>query len=236
MAARPRIDDLQLISKLTLLPQLDQSERQALLAIATRRQFPARHTIVRKGDLGSQFFGILSGRLKAVTTSADGRDLALSIMGPGEMCGEIALLDEAERSATMVSIEPCELLCIDRQPFLDFLEQNPRVAIKMLSALASRVRTLTALVEDTLFLNLPARLSKKLLDLASIYGRKTPDGVRIDLKLSQQELGDLVGTTRESINKQIRIWTSEGVLTWHHGQVTLRRMDVLESLAGMFLL
>ena len=226
------MDRQQLLSKIFLLENLDRDEREALLEIATTKRCAARSEVVHKGEAGSQLYGILRGRLKVMSTSEDGRDLVFNIMGPGQVFGDIALFDRGERSATIVALDDCELLCIDRRALLPLLERQPRIAIKLLSAMAARMRRLSELLEDSHFLNLRARLAKKLLDLASVYGEPTSDGVRLDLKLTQQELGDLVGTTRESINKQLRAWTELGMLVSERGQITIARADLLRAQSG----
>ena len=111
------------------------------------------------------------------------------------------------------------------------LRRDPEVAVKLLGVLAERLLHLSEMVEDTLFLNLPVRLAKKLLAFAESDGEKTPEGIRIQLRLSQEEWGDLVGATRESVNKQMRAWTEEGLIRLERGYVTLRRPDAMEALA-----
>jgi CRP-like cAMP-binding protein len=101
-----------------------------------------------------------------------------------------------------------------------------------MALLAERVRNLSQLVEDTLFLNLPVRLAKKLVAYAASHGERTPEGIRIALKLSQEEWGDLVGATRESVNKQMRAWTDQGLIRLDQGYVVIRRAQALEALAG----
>lgn len=236
MGVEPRIDGHQLLARVSFLQDLDRRDREALLSLATTIRYEPRDAVVRKGDIGTQLFGILRGRVKAVTSSPEGRELTLSIMGPGEVFGEIALLDNAERSATIVVLDECELLCIRRADFLRYLERHPRVAIKLLGALASQMRRLTRMVEDTVFLNLPIRLARKLLDLADQYGRRTAGGVRIELRLPQQELADMVGTSRESINKQMRAWSDEGIIVVERTRITIARRDQLEVLARSFLM
>jgi CRP/FNR family cyclic AMP-dependent transcriptional regulator len=202
------------------------------LTAAARIQTLARgEELFHKDDEGSRFFAVVSGRLKALTTSSDGDDVVFGIVGPGEVVGEIALLGETRRTATVTAIEPCELLAIDRRDLIAFLKRNPEVAIGMMQVLAARVAQLSEWVEDTLFLNLPLRLAKKLLALADLYGEKTAAGVRVDLKLSQEEWGDLVGTTRESVNKQLRAWTEAGLVSVDRGYVVVHRRDALEELA-----
>jgi len=208
------------------------SERLEELGAAAHSQKLAKgEELFHKGDEGSQIYAVVSGRLKALTTSREGDDVVFSILGPGEVFGEIALLRGTRRTATVTALEACELLVIHRREFLDFLRREPDVAIGMLGVLAGRIERLSEWVEDTLFLNLPLRLAKKLMILGERYGEETPAGLRIDLKLSQEEWGDLVGTTRESINKQLRAWTDEGILSVDRGYIVIHRRDGLERLA-----
>ena len=122
---------------------------------------------------------------------------------------------------------------LDRRDFLPFLERHPRVTIQVAELLATRLRRLSELMEDSVLLALRARLAKKLVALARRYGRETADGVQIDMNLSQQELGELVGTSRESINKQLRAWTQEGLLVSTRGRLTLRDASALEAMARL---
>ena len=121
---------------------------------------------------------------------------------------------------------------LDRRDFLAFLKSHPDASIKLLSVLANRLKRVSELVEDTLFLNLPVRLAKKLLHYASIYGEPAGGGLRIALRLSQEEWGDLVGATRESINKQLRAWTDAGLISSENGYLLIQDTAALEKLAG----
>src|SRR5258706_2228169 len=184
----------------------------------------ARAEVFNKGEVGSQLYVVIDGRLKALTTSSEGNDVVFNVMGPGEVFGEMALLSESPRSATVRAIERCELLVLDRRDFLAFLKRSPDVAVRMLTVLVERLIRISEFVEDVQFLNLPVRLAKKLVLFAERYGREEKGGaVKIDLKLSQEEWGDLVGTTRESINKQLRQWGDDGFVRVDAGFVTLLR-------------
>lgn len=198
--------------------------------MAVRKTYRTREVVLRKGDPAMQMYVIAKGRLKAITAGAEGRQAALSIMGPGEVFGEVALLDGEPRSATIRALEPCELIILNRNEFYHFLERNPSAAIGLLQVLARRLRRLSERVEDSTFLEIPGRLAKALVRLAQRYGRDVGDGTRIELKLSQQELGDLVGATRESVNKQLRAWQSEGLLEQEKGRVILKDVEAFEML------
>jgi CRP/FNR family transcriptional regulator, cyclic AMP receptor protein len=209
---------------------MEASQIDALAKLAVRKRYRTREVVLRKGDPAMQIYVIASGRLKAITAGSEGRQAALSIMGPGEVFGEVAVLDGEPRSATIRALEPCELIILSRNEFYHFLERNPSAAIGLLQVLARRLRRLSERVEDSTFLEIPGRLAKALLRLAQRYGRDVGDGTRIELKLSQQELGDLVGATRESVNKQLRAWQSDGVIEQTEGRVVLRDLEALEAI------
>jgi CRP-like cAMP-binding protein len=223
----------ELLAKGSLFSKLSDRELDDLVQVSRVEKLRAREELCHKGDPGTQIYLIAKGRLKAVTTSAEGDDVVFSIMAPGEVCGELALLSGGMRTATITAIEESELIVLDRREFLPFLKRNPEAAIKLLEVLAERQLRLSELLEDTTFLNLPARLAKKLVSLGRAYGVETAEGIRIDLKLSQSEIGDLVATTRESVNKQIKSWTGEGMVSMKRGIVTIHRIDDLEALAGL---
>ena len=223
----------ELLARVPLFQGFAAREIDALVPAARAVTVAARKEVFHKGDTGSQLYVVIDGRLKALTTSPEGDDVVFNVMGPGEVFGEVALLSEFPRSATVRAIERCELLVLDRRDFLAFLKRNPDVAVRMLTVLAERLARISEFVEDVQFLNLPVRLAKKLAVFAERYGHPGKSGaVKIDLKLSQEEWGDLVGTTRESINKQMRAWSDEGLIQIDAGLVTLLRPEAIERLAA----
>ncbi len=222
-----------LLSRVPLFEDLADADLDALVSAARTRVVRPREQLFHKGDEGRHVYVIVRGKLKALTTSLEGDDVVFNIQGPGEMLGEIALLAGQRRTATITAIEKSELLMIERRDFIDCLRRNPEVTLKLLRVLAERLKRLSELVEDTLFLNLPVRLAKKLLAFAESDGEKTAEGLRIQLRLSQEEWGDLVGATRESINKQMRAWVDEGLIAVEHGYITLVHPERLESIARL---
>jgi CRP-like cAMP-binding protein len=228
-----RAERRRLLAGVPLFARLSERELDVLFQATRALALRAREELFHKGDPGSQVFVILSGRLKVVTTSSSGDDVVFGLMDPGEVFGELSLLLEGgTRTASVTAVDDCELLVLDRRDFLPFLRAHPEAAIRLLETLAERVRRVSELVEDTQFLNLPARLAKKLVSLAGAYGRPVEQGLLIDLPLSQEELGNLVGTTRESINKLVRSWTRRGLVTMKQGTITIHRPREIEILAG----
>ena len=225
-------EKLKLLANVGLFSDFSTKQLEAVSLVARKKTLQRREELFHKGDHSEEVYVIASGKLKVLTTSAKGDDVVFSILGPGEVFGEVALLGASPRTATVSAIEDCQLLVIDRRDFMSFRRTNPEVSAKLLSVLAIRLKRVSELVEDTLFLNLPLRLAKKLLSLSRAYGEEAAEGIRIDLKLSQEEWGDLVGTTRESINKQMRKWTEAGIVQVDHGYAVILNPVELEKLAG----
>jgi CRP/FNR family transcriptional regulator, cyclic AMP receptor protein len=211
----------ELLSRQDLFRKLSDPELSDLMQAVQLRRVAAKDVLCRKGDPGNQLYLIVDGVLKAQTTSSSGDDIVFSIMGPGEMFGELALLRGGKRTAAVVAIRDSELIVIDRRELFPFLRRHPDAALKLLEVLAARVERLSAKVEDKTFLNLPQRLAKCLFELSARWGRKAPDGLHIEQRFSQGELGDLVATSRESINKQMKLWQKEGVAAMKDGHILI---------------
>lgn len=216
-----------------LFSVLNDDDANAIINLGRIVQHPAKHIVFQVGEVGDHLFILLDGRVKVSLTSADGREAILSILEPGDVMGEMALLDGDVRSATVTTMDACSFLVLWRRDFLPFLEKNPDVALKLLSGLSKRLRATNDMVGNLSFLNLPARLARILINLGQQYGKVTDNGIAIGLKLSQEELGNLVGVSRESVNRQIRLWVEASVLDYTHGTIILKNSDALfrESLS-----
>ncbi len=225
------MDRKELLRNVSLFASLDARELDRLIQATTTRKLAAKETLFRKGDPGNQLFGILTGSLKVTGVGTDGKDVVFSLMGPGEVLGEMALLDDAPRSATVVAVEATALVTLHRRDFVPFLEQHPRAAIALATALVARVRRLSERAEDRQTMSLPARLAKRLLALAAEHGTRPIVGGPVEVRLSQQDLADLVGTTRESVNKQLRVWEEEGIVALGRGRTVLKQPKLLAEIA-----
>ncbi len=222
-----------LLASIPLFAELSPSELSTVSALARVRSFAGREAVVVQSDPADALFAIIRGRLKVVSCGPDGRDTVLGIMAEGEVFGEVALLDGGTRSATVTAIEPCELLVVERQPFMELLGNSPAICVKLLGVLAKRLRRLSQRSEDAAFLDVPSRLARSLLDLASRFGerRERSTDICIELKLSQQELGDLIGATRESINKHLSDWSRQGLVRMHAGRMIIANIESLRRIA-----
>jgi len=228
------MDIAELRKRSVIFAALSDEEAATIMQLARVVNHPAKHTIFQVGEAGDHLLVVMQGRVKVSLISPDGKEAILSILEPGDVFGEMALLDGEPRSASVATMENCSFLVLWRRDFLPFLERNPQVALKLLAALSKRLRSTNDMVGNLSFLHLPARLARILLNLGQQYGKLTAEGIAIGLKLSQEELGNLVGVSRESVNRQIRVWVESGVLDYTHGTIILKDSDLLfrESLSS----
>ncbi len=210
------------LRRIPVFAGLSDAALDALAAGMVLKRLAPGEVLVEEGADGGSAFAVLSGRLK-VSTLALGQPVALNIVGPGTLIGELALLDPNPRSASAVALDPVRVLVLHRRDLLPFLRAHPDAALSMMAALARQIRQLS---EDLAAqaAPLPDRLRRALEDLADRFGLDTPQGRLIDVALSQGELGQLVGASRESVNKQLRIWREEGRVSMDGGYLVLRRV------------
>jgi CRP-like cAMP-binding protein len=202
-----------------LLSALEPSEAAALLKQAHICRYQAGDTVFRRDDPGDGLYGVLAGRILATVESEGGRELILNSFGPGDFFGEIALLDGKGRTATAVARDPSDLLFLARTDFLPFIEQRPQIAIRMIALLCERVRRTTGLVEDSLFLDVAARLAKQILILgASQSGSETPPVI---VRAYHAELAQMIGVSREAVSKQLSEWREAGVVRLRRGSIVI---------------
>ena len=209
---------------------LPEDDLRRVVALARKRQFANNERIFSKGDSASGMMAVLSGRVRIVSYSLDGKEVVLRVIEPGEVFGEIALIDGGERTADAVAFGRTEVLFLDRRDFLPFLEANPKLCVEMLKVLCQRLRSTSEQLEDFSFLDLRMRLAKCLLHLTDRYGEAEGSGTRIALPLSQQFLAAMMGTSREAVNKRLREWEQDGILALDRESVTVLDREFLAQL------
>lgn len=185
-------------------------------------------TLFSKGDPGNSLYAVISGTVKMSISSADGRSAILNIVGPGEIFGEIALLDGRARSADAIANTNCELFVIDRREFIPFVRSQPTLAMKFIELLCTRLRRTSDQVEQIILQNLPGRLASALLRLTE---KHKLEQVQRSIAITQQEMSEMVGMTRESINKQLRAWAARDWVRLEHGAIVVLNAEPLRHLA-----
>lgn len=215
------------------LGQLGTAELERLIAHARIETYRPRREIYLKGDEGRGLMVVLRGGVRLGIQATDGRQLAVAVVEPGEVFGELELFDGDERATAATAIGHCELLVVDRRDFLPLLRDNPELGLRLAAVLARRMRRLLEQAEDALFLHRRTRLAKKLLQLVREQGQPTADGISLPMQLRQRELGNLLGLSRESINKQLSSWHRAGVIRRERGGVTVVDAATLKACAEM---
>jgi CRP-like cAMP-binding protein len=217
------------LSQVSLFSGLPPQEIAALAALFQRRRYKKAEVIFRQGDPGLLLYIVESGEVRLSLTSAAGKEIILALVGPGGLFGELAVLDGEPRSSDAAARVTTWLLSLHRDPFIGFLKAHPDAAIGVITALSHRVRRTTEYVQDGAFLDVPARLARVLLRLAASGGQGGPDGVVLAPQLSQGELGDIIGATRESVNKWLAFFERQEVIRRDKGLVRVLRPEELKK-------
>ncbi len=220
----------QALTNAQIFRSLEPDAIDTILARAVVRRVARGETIRRRGDPGTGMVIIVNGRVRISLVSEDGREVTLTMLGPGEVLGEMTLLDGSECSADATAQEDCLLLSIERAQFLRLLRSNSELCLQLLAVLFQRLRRANAALEDMALLDLSTRLGRLLLRLAGDYGVAGPKGTRIELKMSQKDLSSLAGASREKVNRQLRQWEEEGIIGKDNGRMLILRPEALAPL------
>ncbi len=211
----------ELLARIPLFETLSRQDLDGLSALLRPRRYMRGEVIFHQGDVGTSLLIVRKGQVAIRLSSPEGKEVILALLDRGDFFGELALLDGEPRSTDAVAREETDVLSLQREDFQRFLDTRPQLAQGLLTALTRLVRRVTRLVHDTNFLDARTRLVRVLLDLAQQQGQPGAEGVVIAQKLTQSELANLCGLTRESANKWLRFFVREGLLSYEGGQITL---------------
>ena len=205
-----------------MFADLGADELARISSLCHTQHLKTGETLFQKGDRGDALFGVRRGQIRIETGASDGSRLTLNFMGPGELFGEVAVLDGFSRTADATAGEPTELFVLRREDFLS-LEREPKVAVKIIMLLCQRIRWQSERMEESMLQPLPVRLARRLCALASDFGS--------EVHISQEQLGVFVGAARESVNRQLQLWRKDGILDLQRGRILLQNMTKLTEVA-----
>lgn len=200
--------DESIVRRAPLFTALDDAAAASLRASMETIRLPKGSTLFSEGDPGDHLYVIVEGKLKLGTSSGDGRENLLSILGPGEMFGELSLFDAGPRTSTATAVTDVRLLSLGHDKVIPWVTQHPQVALDLLERLAQRLRRTNEVVGDLVFSDVPGRVAKALLDLGERFGKSTDEGLYVHHDLTQEELAQLVGASRETVNKALADFAS----------------------------
>lgn len=206
----PQEDEV--VRKAPLFTALDDAAAASLRASMDTVKIAKGSVLFKEGDDGEHLYVIIDGKLKLGTSSGDGRENLLSILGPGEMFGELSLFDPGPRTSTATAVTDAKLLSLGHEKVIPWLKQNPEVSLQLLTRLSQRLRRTNEAVGDLVFSDVPGRVAKALIDLGDRFGKTTAEGLLVNHDLTQEELAQLVGASRETVNKALADFAGRGWL------------------------
>jgi CRP-like cAMP-binding protein len=219
----------------TFLSDLSDTDQKIIFDLCKRRSVRPRTVIVSQGSSGRDMFIVVSGSLKVSVLSGEGKEISFVVLRQGDYFGELSMIDGRRRSATVTAIENSELLVLGHSEYQMLLREHPHTATqfltRMLLTLANRIRATDELYQDSVFLDVSSRLAKFLLGSSSKADEAGNGLRRLNVKLSQYELGTMVNASRESVNKQLRDWEEQGIVDVSKGKITLLNPERLQKKA-----
>ena len=220
-----------MVRRAPLFRALDDEAAAALQSEMTLSRMERGDVLFREGDRGDTLYVIAEGKIKLGRTSADGRENLVAILGPGEMFGELSLFDPGPRTMTATAVAETQLLGLGNDSLTGLLSGRPAVAKALLAALAQRLRRTNAHLADLVFTDVPGRVAKALIDLSERFGRHVEGGIMVAHDLTQEELAQLVGASRETVNKALADFQSRGWLRLEARAVLLQDVERLKRRA-----
>ena len=216
------------LSSTRLFANLDDPTLNEVAGALQRRRFKARETIFHQGDPGTVLYMIYSGRVRIYVSSLDGTETSLVLMGqPGEIFGDFAVIDGLPRSANAIAMQETVVFTLSREAFQHAVLRAPQIAINFMSALSHRLRYSTSQLDSLASMDVSRRLASRLIELAHDYGVETLEGIRINMSLNQTEMASLIGATRESTNKVLRVFRKQGIIQLKGGTITILDLEAL---------
>lgn len=221
----------EILRQASIFADLDETAADSLESSMTTVSIARGKDLFKEGEDGTELFVVLSGKIKLGRTSSDGRENLLAVLGPGQMFGELSLFDPGPRSATATAVVDTTVASLSHDALLPIIEQYPQVSSAFLFQLASRLRRTNEVVGDLVFSDVPGRVAKALVDLASRFGRETDAGIDVHHDLTQEELAQLVGASRETVNKALADFVARGWIALEPRSVFIHDLARLEQRA-----
>ncbi|OBF26534.1 Crp/Fnr family transcriptional regulator [Mycobacterium sp. ACS1612] len=220
-----------MLSRAGIFHRLEPSAVPALTTQLEPVDFPCGHTVFAEGDPGDRLFIIISGKVKISRRSPNGRENMLAIMGPSDMFGELSIFDPGPRTSSATTITEVRAASMDRDALRAWIAERPEIAEQLLRVLARRLRRTNNYLADMIFTDVPGRVAKQLLQLAQRFGTQESGAVRVTHDLTQEEIAQMVGASRESVNKALADFAHRGWIRLEVESVVIFDCDCLATQA-----
>lgn len=223
------MDKAAYLRRIPIFCMLEPTVLTKLAEMTHHQHYHERQIIFYRGDPGNAMYVLVAGAVELTLPSETGSEVLVARLRPGEHFGELAVLDGRPRYVTAVAAEPTQVLAIYREKLLEFLQRHAEASLQITLSLCVRLRHITELLSDMAFLDLLSRLAKRLCELAGILQEATVEAREI--RVSQEELAEMVGATREAVNKQLARLRETGLIQTGRGHVRILRPDRLRAIA-----
>src|SRR5471030_6542 len=222
--------DATTLRRIPLFKDFEDAELTLIASAVTNRRFSKHQFIVREAEPGDTFFIIVSGSVSVCRIAPDGRETILSILKEGDFFGEMSMFDSSLRSASIKTLTETEVGAIRQADFLILLDRNPRIGRSLVIALSERLRAANALIAATTSQDIRARLASLLLNFGEQFGERVENGTRITLRLTNQEMANMIGTTRETVNRTLNRFWDDKLVDMRTAHVIIVEPDRLRAL------
>ena len=223
--------DPDVLKKAPLFARLDDEAALALFSAMGTIRLNKGEVLFREGDAEDRLYIVVSGKIKLGRSGSAGRENLLAVLGPGQMFGELSVFDPGPRSSTATAVTPSEVRTLEHDELMAWLTGHPEVAQGLLGQMAARLRRANDVVADLVFSDVPGRVAKQLLELAKRFGDRADDGVHVHHDLTQEELAQLVGASRETVNKALADFAARGWIRLEPRSVTILDVERVQRRA-----
>ncbi len=222
--------DISALRRIPLFRDFGDEQLAQVLATVSDRRLAKHQFVVREGDPGDTFYMIAAGSVAVCRVSQDGRETILSVLKEGDYFGEMSMFDSSLRSASIKTLTDVELGAIRQEEFLGLIDRNPQIGKLLVIELSERLRAANALIAATTSQDIRARLASLLLKLAEQFGEAADNGTRITLRLTNQEMANMIGTTRETVNRTLNRFWDERLVDMRTAYVVVTEPEKLRAL------
>ncbi len=224
----PRPDPRSLLEQVVLFRNMPKPMLTKLSSLLRTVTYRAHTDIFHAGDQGATMYIVLAGAVKIFVPAIDGREVVLAVHRSGDLLGEMSLLDDEPRSASATTIEETEMFSLRRADFLKVLNEHPEAQRAIIEVLVERLRATNQSIQDAYLLDVPGRLARRLLLISREHGVRTETGTELGLRVSQQELANMIGASRVAVNKQLQAWRQQNIVDVNRQRVTILNESALE--------
>jgi CRP/FNR family cyclic AMP-dependent transcriptional regulator len=215
------------LKRVPLFSDLSEAELARFAEVTREREYPKNSVILFEDDPGDALYIVSTGQVKVVLIGEDGREVILSVLGDGDFFGEMSLIDDEPRSAHVIAMKDSQLLVLRRDDFQSRLEEQPKIALKLLRVLVQRLRRADEKIGGLVLLDVNGRVAQLLLDLAEESG-----GPRITRRLTHHTIAQMIGSSRETVSRAMRELVERGTIDVSRREITIKNSDALKSMTG----